>query len=163
MWPRQIIAQLKMTLLTYTHWLWCPCHMLHCWVMVVLLVCFVFSSAWISVVGSLMVLVLHDGLIHMFLSLVDWCSWYVYLAVRKYSSICAPSSSSLSSLHDLSVYLFLQFTHDGTTSNPKCLILVWCIVLIFWVIGRDDNSLRKCGAQLGMEWGTLGGQTPLAK
>lgn len=78
---------------------------LHYKVMDVLLVCFVFSSTWHSVVGSSMVLVLLDGSMHVLLSLVAWYAWYVCLATSKSSRIFAPSSSCSSSHHDLSVYM----------------------------------------------------------
>lgn len=69
--------------------------------------------------GSLMVLVVHDGVMHVLLSLVASYASYDHPATSKSSSMC--TSSSLHSMYhnDLSVYLFLQFTYDGMTPNPK--------------------------------------------
>jgi len=95
-----------------------------------------------------MVSVLHDDSMHVFLSLVSWYAWYVDPVASKSFSMCTPSSYHSLPCHHLSVYLFLQFTHDETTSNQKPPSLAWCILLMFWVTGRDDNSLWKHRVQL---------------
>lgn len=46
-------------------------------------------------------------------------SFFICLDVSEPSSMSGPSFPSSSSHHDLTTYLFLQFTHDGMPSNPK--------------------------------------------
>lgn len=46
-------------------------------------------------------------------------NFFVHPDVSESFSMFAPSLSSSLSLHDLTVYLLLQFTHDEMTSNPK--------------------------------------------
>lgn len=55
-----------------------------------------------------------------------WAS-FIHPIASKSSSMFAPSSSHSSSYHDLSTYLFLQFTQDGMKLNPKHPSLRWCI------------------------------------
>ena len=97
---------------------------------------FVFSSTRLGATMSSMVLVLKYGSMNVFVSLATWCSLFVYPIASKYSSMCAPSSSHSSSHHDLSVHLFLQFTHDGITWNPKPPSLTWCIVFRVSSLGQ---------------------------
>ena len=103
-------------------------------------------------------------------------AYFIHPTASKSSSMFALSLSRSLSHHDLSVYTFLQFTHDGMTLNLKYPSLRWCIVfhdlgpgkMTGWeegpvtmhcaVLGdrEGDWSLRLCKAQLRLRWGTLG-------
>lgn len=163
MCSRHLMTQLDMTLLTCIGWLWCPCQATSLMSDGCTLGVLCIFLTWHRAVGSSIVLVLLDGSIHVFLFLVSWYAWYVRQAARKSSSMCTPSSSRLLSHHDLPVYLFLQFTHDGMTSNPKPPRLSWCIVLVLRVTGREESSLRQRRVHLRLEWGIPRGKPTLSR
>lgn len=53
----------------------------------------------------------------------------VHLTTSVSLGILPPFSTCSSSYHDLTVYMFLQFTHDGMKSNWKLPSLRWCIII----------------------------------